>query len=138
MSPDAVYDGIGLEIKTPAEPGIFVQQCQWATPADVKGDNKSYYLQCVAGLVATGYRYWVLLSFNPRDKPGLPEASYVLFDRTNEPVAADVATLAERVEVAQAASEQTWATLTAGLDDVPFRNQSVVDALAHVREGIPF
>lgn len=70
VTPDYIYNGddeqYGIEIKCPYNSANQSQRLRYKDYRDIKKNNPDYYWQMVAGMLATGFRKWVFLSYDPR------------------------------------------------------------------------
>jgi len=70
VTPDYTYVGIdesyGIEIKCPYNSANQSQRLRYNDYNDIKKNNPEYYWQMVAGMLATGFKKWVFLSYDPR------------------------------------------------------------------------
>jgi len=69
-TPDYTYisdsESYGIEIKCPHNSAKHAQRLRYNDYKDIKKNNPDYYWQMVAGMVATGFKKWVFLSYDPR------------------------------------------------------------------------
>lgn len=67
-TPDFVGEDYGVEVKCPYTSSKQAQRLRYKDYKDVKKHNPDYYWQMVAGMLATGFKKWVFLSYDPRFK----------------------------------------------------------------------
>jgi len=70
VTPDYTFIGdsesYGIEIKCPYSSAKQSQRLRYDSYKDIKKNNPEYYWQMVAGMLATGFKKWVFLSYDPR------------------------------------------------------------------------
>lgn len=70
VTPDYTFIGdkesYGIEIKCPYNSAKQSQRLRYNSYEDIKKNNPDYYWQMVAGMLATGFKKWVFLSYDPR------------------------------------------------------------------------
>lgn len=70
VTPDYTFvsdsDSYGIEIKCPYNSANQSERLRYNDYKDIIKNNPDYYWQMVAGMLATGFRKWVFLSYDPR------------------------------------------------------------------------
>ena len=97
-TPDFVcIDGeFGIEIKCPYNSANHAQRLRYKDYTDIKSNNPDYYWQMVAGMLVTGFKKWVFISYDPRFK----EPSKKMIAITVPYVKSDMDLLIERISKA--------------------------------------
>jgi hypothetical protein len=71
-TPDYLYfsenDSYGVEIKCPSKSYNHAKRLRYQSYEDIKKKNPEYYWQMVCGMLITGLRKWVFISYDPRFK----------------------------------------------------------------------
>ena len=72
VTPDYTFtsesDNYGIEIKCPYNSANQSKRLRFKSYLDIKKNNPEYYWQMVAGMLATGFKEWKFLSYDPRMK----------------------------------------------------------------------
>jgi hypothetical protein len=65
-TPDGLIgaDG-GAEVKCPVDPNKHIEHLKIKTVEEFKKKRKDYYWQCVGGMLTTGRKWWLFVSFYP-------------------------------------------------------------------------
>lgn len=60
-----------IEIKSPFNPAIHLEHCQWKTPEDLAKGNLQYYYQVIHNMIITGTKLCDFISYSPLFRGGL-------------------------------------------------------------------
>jgi len=65
-TPDGLFGhNFGVEAKCPVDPNKHIEHIKIKTQAEFKKKRKDWYWQCMGGMLTTGRKYWLFVSFYP-------------------------------------------------------------------------
>lgn len=85
-TPDGLFGiDFGVEAKCPVDPNKHIEHLKITTQEELKKKRKDYFYQCVGGMLCTGRKYWLFVSFYPYFK-GKMRMSILVIKRNEEDI----------------------------------------------------